>query len=341
VRKRWPAPRRSGLVTGAARRALAPGAALLILGALSACGDGGSAEALARVGGSPITETSVDHWVSVIDGATSATSSKPQHLSSRRKSPLSFLIVARWIFGEAAHVGLRVTDDEAQARLEVPGYGRDETLAHKQLPFERLLPTLLLKARGHADRLWLMKLAVLTSRLEARFLSQVERQITPAQIASYYRAHAAHYVLPERRDVEWIVTYSDASLAKAVREIRAGKNFLSVATRVSADEPTIKGMERHPPLEKELAKHVFEAKPHVLTGPFKQSANRYEFEVTRVIPARRRTLAQSEASIRRRLALGPASTAFAATLERKWAARTSCRAEDRVPGCGRDIRAGS
>src|SRR6185312_2005084 len=261
--------------------------------------------------------------------------SEAQRLA-RRRALLSFLISSRWIFDEAADVGVRVTDDEARARLELLGYGRDEPLAHGQLAAQRLLPTLLAKAPSHADKLWLMKLAVLTSRLEARFLRQIERQITPAQIASYYRAHADRYVLPERRDVEWIVTYSDASLAKAIGEIRAGKSFLSVATRVSADDPTIEGMERHPPLEKELAKHVFEATPRVLTGPCKQSANRYEFEVTRVIPARQKTLAQSAASIRTRLAMGPAAATFATALQRTWVAKTSCRAEERVPGCGRE-----
>jgi hypothetical protein len=248
---------------------------------------------------------------------------------------LGFLIFSRWILGEAAAEGVRVTDEEAQARLELLGSGQGEAPVRMPLAGEQVLPKLLAVARSHADRLWLLKLAVLSARLEARALSKVERQVTPAQIAGYYRAHRSLYVLPERRDVEWIVTYSDAWLAKAVAEIRAGKSFISVAKRVSKDEPTIEGMERHPQAEKQLAQHVFAARPHVLTGPFKQSANRYEFEVTRVIPARRQTLAEAERSIRGRLALAPASAAFVAMLERKWGARTSCAAGVVAAGCGR------
>jgi hypothetical protein len=326
--------RMSGVASCAARSAIVLAAVLLSIG-LSACG-GGSDDALARVDGSPIADAAVDHWLSVIDGTTTA---KAQQLSQRR-SVLSFLIFSRWVLREAAADGVRVTDDEAQARLELLGNGQNEAPAGTGLLGERLLPKLLAMARSRADRLWLLKLAVLTARLEARTLSKFERQLTSAQIAGYYRAHPSLYVLPERRDVEWIVTYSYAWLAKAVAEIRAGKNFISVATRVSKDVPTIVGMERHPRAEKQLAKHVFAAKLHVLTGPFKQSANRYEFEVTRVIPARRRTLAESEGSIRRRLALAPALAAFASTIERKWAARTSC-AGDLVRGCASDLGAAS
>jgi len=313
-------------------------AVLLSLG-LSACG-GTSGDVPARVDGTPIAGAAVEHWLSVAGGAGTATGSGAQQLSQRR-SVLSFLIFSRWILGEAAAEGVRVSDDEAQARLELLGNGQDELPASTGLPGERLLPKLLAVARGHADRLWLLKLAVLAVRLEAKTLSSVERQVTPAQIAAYYRAHPSLFVLPERRDVEWIVTYSDAWLAKAVAEIRAGKNFISVAKRVSKDEPTIEGMERNPPAEKQLAKRVFKAKPHVLMGPFKQSANRYEFEVTRVIPARRQTLAEAEGAIRKRLAQASASAAFVAMLERKWGAKTSCRAGDLLHGCAGDLGAAS
>lgn len=314
------------------------GVILLSVG-LGACG-GASSDPPARVADSPISGAAVNHWLSVLDDGVVATESEVQR-SSQRSSVLSFLIFSRWILGEAAAEGVRVTDEEARARLELLGAGEDEAPASTGLPGERLFSRLLAQARSRTDRLWLLKLATLTSRLEARSLSKLEREVTAAQVAAYYRAHPSLYVLPERRDVEWIVTYSDAWLAKAVAEIRAGKNFISVAKRVSKDEPTIMGMERHPQAEKQLAKHVFEARPHVLMGPYKQSANRYEFEVTKIIPARRQTLAEAEGAIRRRLARVPAEAAFVSMLERKWGTKTRCHHGDLAEGCAGDRGAAS
>jgi len=331
VGRRAQAQRRSGAGSRAARGVIALGAVLLVVG-LGGCG--GSGDAPARVDGSPIAGAAVEHWLAVVGGARTAADSGGPELS-QRGSVLGFLVFSRWILGEAAAEGVRVSDDEAQVRLELLGNGQDELPASTGLPGEQLLPKLLAVARSHADRLWLLKLAVLTVRLEARTLARVEREMTPAQIAGYYRGHPSLFVLSERRDVEWIVTYSDAWLAKAVAEIRAGKNFITVAKRVSKDEPTIEGMERYPPAEKQLAKRVFKARPHVLMGPFKQSANRYEFEVTRVIPSRPQTLAEAEAAIRKRLAQPLASAAFVAMLERKWGARTSCRTGGLLDACGR------
>jgi hypothetical protein len=326
VRRHTPPQRPSGASSTAFRNTIALGAMLLSIG-LGAC-SGASNDAPVHVAGSPIAAATVDHWLSVIQGASGAAVA-----DSQRKSVLSFLIFSRWILGEAAAEGVHVTDDEAQARLELLGTGGEEIPEDTGLPGEHLLRTLLANARHRADKLWLLKLAVLTKRLEARTLSRLERQVTPAQIAAYYRAHPSHYVVPEKRDIEFIVTYSDASLAKAVAEIRAGKNFISVAKRVSKDEPTIKGLERHPQAEKLLAKHVFEARPHVMMGPYKQSANRYEFEVTRIILSRRQTLAEAEAAIRKRLAMASARAAFVSTLERRWGTKTSCRDGGGVAGC--------
>jgi hypothetical protein len=180
------------------------------------------------------------------------------------------------------------------------------------------------KAHSHADRLWLMKLAILATKVQSRELADAESKITKAQIASYYAGHKSSFVVPERRDLQWVVTYHDSTTRKAMREIRSGKSFLSVAERLSLDPPTISGLELASSPEQQFARRIFAAKPHVLVGPFYQApVNHYVFEVTKVTPARQQTLTQSEASIRRQLAARGVATA--AALEHKWASRTSCR----------------
>jgi hypothetical protein len=307
------------------------GAVWLLFSGLCACG--GSGDVVANVGASPIAKATVDHWISVMAGDGPKTDrSKPQYRALRGQV-LGFLISSQWTLGEAAELGVRATDNEAKAQLELFNYDRLEGIPYEGLPQRGELRALFSRAHSRSDRLWLMKLAMLIARVEQRHLTEAERTITRAQIANYYDEHKSSFVLPERRDVEWIVTYSESTLQKAIREIRAGKNFVAVAKRVSLDDPpTISGMVRHPRLEPGLAKHVFAAKPHVITGPFRQSQNYYEFEVTNVTPARMQTLARSEGSIRRRLAARSATSRTEA-FQRKWSARTSCRPGYVVAGC--------
>ena len=179
-----------------------------------------------------------------------------------------------------------------------------------------------------------MKLNMLAARIEQVRLSEAERQITHAQIAQYYAENGQRFVLPERRDIEVIATFNKAAAEKAKREVQSGKSFSSVRKRVSIYPNDPEGIP-HWQEEEVFHKHVFAAKPHVLTGPVYQVLY-YVFEVTKVTPARRQTLARSEAAIRGQLAAGRqgrVSTELLEAFERKWIARTSCSPGYVVPRC--------
>src|SRR5690242_17944753 len=91
---------------------------LLTAASLAACG-GGSDDVVARVGGSPITKASFDHWLSVqaaTNGQTASAQSTPSEALKRQV--LDFLIPSQWTLGEAAELGVKVTDGEAQKQLE-------------------------------------------------------------------------------------------------------------------------------------------------------------------------------------------------------------------------------
>jgi foldase protein PrsA len=313
------------VVSEAARRVAALGAALLLLGGLAGCGQSSSGDVVARVGGDgPITGTTLDHWISVLAGKGAAADRQSPQDRALQARVLSFLISAQWTLGEANELKVKASDEEARAQLELLHYDQREDIPYEGIPQQGEIPAFFAKAHDHADRLWLMKLAMLTTRVQARHLADAERTITHAQIASYYDQHTVSFVLPERRDLQWIVTYSLRKLQNAVAEIRAGKNFVAVARRASLDPPTISGMELASAPEKDFARHVFAAKPHVIVGPFRQSQNHYMLEVTKVTPARQQTLAQSESSIRLRLGAAWAASGLREATERKWTARTSC-----------------
>ncbi len=309
--------------------------AVLVAATVSACG-GGAGEVVARVGGSPIYKSTLDHWIAVATGRTTTATVDPSSASPAppRDEVLSFLISAQSTLGEANALGVGASDGEAQRQLEQLAFDEREGIAYEGLPGTGELPTLLAKATDSADRVWLMKLALIGARVEQKHVAQAEGRIAPAEIASYYQEHKAQFVLPEKRDLEWIVTYSAPILRQAVREIRAGKDFMSVAERVSLDPPTITGLELATAREKDFARHVFAARPHVIEGPFLQVQNHYVLEVTHVTPARQQSAAESEAAIRRRLGALRASEAAPAFVH-KWISRTSCSVGYVVSICGR------
>jgi hypothetical protein len=72
---------------------------------------------------------------------------------------------------------------------------------------------------------------------------------------------------------------------------------------------------------------IFTAKPGVLTGPIKFRVDYFMFEVTRIEPARQRTLAEGQATIRTQLADRQRRrnlATFIAAWRRKWTAEMSC-----------------
>jgi hypothetical protein len=316
-------------VCRSARRAAGCGAVLLAVVALTACSQG-PGDVVARVGETPITRTELEHWLLVRAGA----GRRATPTETVKRQVLGFLISSQWTIGEASELGVKVSDEDARKQLELLRYETREGIKYERLPMEaKLQESLANPGLTSADRLWLTKLNMLATKIEQKRLAEAEQAIAHAQVVKYYDEHKRGFLQPERRDLAWIVTYSESTLQKAVREVRSGKSLVSVAKHVSLDPPTIEGLELRSAREKAFAKHVFAARPHVLAGPFRQQQNHYEFEVTRVTPARQLTLAQAEASIRQALALRLVSTELPGTFERRWTARTSCRRGYIVPKC--------
>ncbi len=321
------------------------GAALLAVVCLSACGGGGggsgSGDVVARVGGNPITRTEFDHWLSIRAATSGHTTVSDPTVSGQapKQGVLGFLIFSRWLIGEAAELGVRVSDGEVQKQLELFKYDRLEGLRYEGFPEAAgLQKSLAGSGETRSDQLWLMKLNMLAARIEQKHFSEIQQQITHAQIARYYDENRRSFFLPEQRELEIMMTYKEAIVAKAKREVQSGKSFLSVARRVSVDPEAPRGLQHlvRGQEEPEFNEHVFAAKPHVLEGPVHQALDYYVFEVTKVTPAGWRKLARSEAAIRQRLAAGRQRRVSAELLEafeRKWIARTSCGPGYVVPRC--------
>jgi predicted lipoprotein with Yx(FWY)xxD motif len=324
------------------------GAIAIAVAGLSACGSGGggggggsggggSGDVVARVGGNPITRAALGHWLSIRAASNGRTTVSDRTVSGEAptQAVLGFLIFSQWTIGEAAELGVRVSDEEAQKQLERFKYVQLEGLRYERFPKEaELRRSLAGRGETFSDQLWLMKLNILAARIEQALIVEAQRQVTHAQIARYYDENRQRFILPERRNVGVIATFGEAAAEKAKREVQSGKSFSSVLERVSIYPDDPEGLP-HWQEEEVFHKHIFAAKPHVLTGPVHQALY-YVFEVTKVTPPVQRTLAQSEGSIRQRLAAQRQRRVSAELLEafdRKWIARTDCRAGYVVSRC--------
>jgi predicted small secreted protein len=313
-----------------------PAAVLLVSVVLSACGTRGSEDVVAKVGGRAITKKQFEHWLSV-EGASGA----PANGVSPGKRAMQSLISAEWTRAQASELGVHVGNAEAEQQLSLLDYAGSAGLGGRGLFAHEaeLKKEFASKALTHADRLSLVELNLLASKIEQKSRLLAERQITHAQLARYYEQNRRRFDLPEEREFTILQTHGKPAVLRAKREIEAGKGFLSVAKRVSIDSEAPDGVQRLKRGEEEpyFVARIFAAKLHVLTGPFKVVLDYYIFKLIRITPRRPRTLTEAEPMIRRLLVdqeSGRALTELADARTSAWKARTSCDVGYVVPLCG-------
>jgi foldase protein PrsA len=341
-------------------------AVLFAVIALSSCG-GIPGNAVLTVDGKSITKTTFSHWlgvaaVSSAAGQTTpgqavipdppayrtciahlqATTPKPakgqpettaaqfkqqceQQYKSLTQEVLGFLISAQWVLGEADSLGVKVSDKEVKKRFEQI---RNQQF-QKAAEFEKFLAN---SGQSVSDLLLRVKLNLLSQKIQQKIVRE-KSIVTKSGIEKYYRQNPTRFTVPERRDLEMIITKTEAQAQSAKREIEAGKSFASVAKKVSIDPTSkqnggliagvVKGQEGKP-----IDEAAFSAKVNVLEGPLKGSFGVYVFRVKAITPGSTQSLKQSEATIKAQLTATQqqsALTEFVKKFKKKWTEKTDCR----------------
>ena len=341
------------------------GAVLFAVIALSSCG-GVPGNAVLTVDGKPLTKTTFNHWMGVAavssaagTGGSAVVPEPPKytaciaHLQATTPAPakgqpapttaqfksqceqefktlsqevLGYLISSEWVLGEAAALGVSVSDKEVKKRFE--------QIRNQQYPkageIQRLLTN---SGQTVSDLLLRVKLNLLSTKLQQKIV-RAKATVTHQQIEKYYKENASRFTVPERRDLEIILTKTEAQAKSARREVESGKSFASVAKKVSIDPTSkenggllagvVKGQE-----EKALDEAAFKATPGTLEGPVKTPFGVYVFRVKNVTPGSTQSLKQSEATIRAQLTATQqqsALTNFVKKFKDRWKAKTDCRA---------------
>jgi foldase protein PrsA len=354
-------------VSKAARYIPALGAVLFAVIGLSACG-GIPSDAVVQVDGKPLTNTTFKHWLGVAAAAT-ATSAEgtpgkavlPEppkytaciaHLQATQPKPakgtaaptpaqlktqceqqyktllpevLGFLISSAWVEGEAGALGVKVSDKEVKKRFQ--------QVKEQQFPkaeeFEKFLAS---SGQTVSDLLLRVKGNLLAQKMQQKIV-KAKSKVTQAQVAKYYNEHKQRFEVPEKRNVNLILTKTEAAANKAKSEVSSGKSFATVAKSASID-PLSKARGGNLPevakgqQEKALDEAIFSAKVNTLSGPVKTPFGYYIFEVKGVTPGSVQPLAQAQSSVRSQLVAtnqqGALST-FVKNFKTKWTAKTDCR----------------
>jgi foldase protein PrsA len=359
------------------RRVAALGAVFFATVGLAACGSSGiPSNAVVQVGSEPITMTTFNHWLGVAASSSAqtaagqtapkpvipdppaftaciahlqATAPKPakgqakptpaqlktqceQQYTALKQQVLGFLISANWVIGEAKDQGIKLSDAEVEKKFK--------ELKAQQFPKEADFKKFLASTgQSVSDLLLRVKLNLLSQKIQQK----IAKKSTPtqAQIEKYYKENKQRFGQPEKRDVQLILTKTQAEAEAAKKEIESGKSFESVAKKRSTDPASkanggklpgvVKGQE-----QKALDAAIFSAKPNTLTGPVKTPFGYYIFEVTAVHPPSQQSLAQVKESIKQQLTAQQqqaALTKFVASFKKKWEGRTDCLKEYTVMDC--------
>jgi hypothetical protein len=301
--------------------------AIASLGAAS-CGD--TEQVVASVGTQRIEHGELEHWIAV---EQTADPGPKQPQASEDSRALSLLISWAWTLEEAHERGIRVTGEEALRQRELSQSDLDKGITYEWFEGEHALLGLLSSSKvSKADQLRLVRMGMLAARVARRRVELAGPAVSAARIAEYYQRHKDRYVSGERRDVKAVMNLSRARTLEAKRELEAGRSFSSVVARFN--QTSEGGLRLNiAPGRKQYKKDFFAAPPHVLVGP-KKEVYYYVFEVLRIKPARQRTLHEVESAIRSELAVQDAKSTLREADERRWQARTHCRAGYSSTRCG-------
>jgi foldase protein PrsA len=348
------------------------GAVLFALVGISACG-GIPGDAVVKVGGTAITKTAFDHWMSVAAASSSSsTTEKPAvpeppkyttciaHLAKIAPKPakgqkapttkelksecaaqykslqsevLGFLISSQWVIGEASSLGVKLSDAEVKKEFTKI----KTTQFPKPSEFEKFLAT---SGQSVSDLLLRVKLNLLSQKIQKKIVKQ-KSTVTEAQVSKYYNENKSKYGTPEKRNVRIVLTKTEAAAASAKKEIESGKSFASVASKDSID-PTSKangGLLKEVVKgeeEKALDTAIFSAAKNTLGGPVKTPFGYYVYEVLSVTPGTQEPLSQVKSTIKTQLVSTGQQSAlskFVKEFKKKWMSKTECRSGYSVADC--------
>jgi foldase protein PrsA len=353
------------LVRTPLRILLALGAFFVVATVLVACGSSDNSvpsNAVANVDGTPITRAEYDKWAMITAKgsaqgrtpvvpdpptftrciATLRSQSRPargqpaptdvtlraqcrQQNDALVAQTMGTLIQNLWIEKEADAQGVKVSDADIRRQLALT----KRQSFRSEAAYQRFLRT---SGMSEADVLERVRIQALAAALTRKIQSSAA-PVTAAQIQSYYNRNRAQFALPERRDVQLILTRTKAQADAAKSAVQGGTSWAAAAKQYSTDAASkatggeLKGVSQGQQ-DRAFDQAAFSARKGVIVGPVKGQFGYYLLRVTGVTPAQQTPLAQARAQIRALLQSQGTQTkmsSFIRDFQDRWKSKTNCR----------------
>jgi parvulin-like peptidyl-prolyl isomerase len=339
------------------------GAFFVVTIALAACGDSVPGNSVASVDGENITRTQFTHWLSIAastsqpQGTARVTYAPPQYtacVASKKKTApkpakgqpqqtdaqfktqckqeyeglrdqvMQFLILEKWVNGEAADQGIKVTAKEADKEFAEA----KKTSFPKESDFQDFL-----KQSGMTlnDAKFQVRFNTVYKKLREKAVKGAAK-ITDKAVADFYAKNKKRFATPATRDLRVVLTKSEGQAKAAKQALESGQGWKTVAKKYSIDQASksqggllvgiAKGTQ-----EKSFDDAIFAAKKGELTGPVKTQFGYYVFEVQKATAAKQQSLKDATPAIKQQLDAQnkqKADDEFNTSLRKKWKARTNC-----------------
>lgn len=303
--------------------------------AASGCGgDDVPSDAVARVGDTVITKQQFDHWyASAAKGqaqqggpavapdppsytkcvaALKEAQPKPakgqpapkdsdlkkqckQSYDQLKQQVMQFLIQSQWVQQEAADQDVKVNSKEVQTLFT----DQKKQAFPKEKDYQKFLKT---SGATEQDILFRIKLDALQNKLTAKIQKDQEK-VTDEDIEAYYEKNKKRFAQPEKRDLNIVLTKTEAKADQAKQELEDGAKFATVAKKYSIDQASKANGGKLPDIpkgqqEKAFDEAIFKAKKGEIEGPIKTQFGWYVFEVTDQTEASQQELKDAKETIR-------------------------------------------
>ena len=246
---------------------------------------------------------------------------------------MASLIQQIWIEKEAEEQGVSVSDAEVRRQLEETRRQSFPT----QREYDRFLST---SGMTEADVEERIRTQALAAKL-TRKIQESEGPVTEADISEYYERNREQFAVPERRDVELILTRTEAQANEAKAAVEGGTSWAAAAREFSIDDASKAAGGRligvsEGQQDRAFDTAAFDARRGEIVGPVRGQFGWYLLRVSGVTPARQTTLAASREQIRALLEQqgGQEKMAtFIRDFQRRWRDATNCREDFIVELC--------
>jgi foldase protein PrsA len=342
---------------------LALGAFFVVMIALAACGDEVPSNSVASVDGENISREQFSRWLGIAASTSQPqgagkiaytppdyascvatkkkTAPKPakgqpqqtdaqfktqckQEYEGLRDQVMQFLILEKWVTGEAADQGVSVSTAEAEKEFAEA----KKSSFPKESDFQDFL-----KQSGMtlADAKFQVRFNTVYRKLREKAVKDADK-VTDAAVKKFYDENKARFATPATRDLRAVLTKTEARANEAKQALENGQSWTSVAKRYSIDAASkdqggsllgiAKGTQ-----DKDFDAAIFAAERGELTGPIKTQFGYYVFQVQKIVPAKQQSLKEATPAIKQQLDAQnkqKADDEFNTALRRKWKARTNC-----------------